>query len=184
MGMAAAYMSVMMELNSKQDLFSIDEKYLKTLYLSKTAHGRMLLECTFLMLLDHDKTIETVKVYSNHLAIAGQLKNDIYDFTKHKQYRGLSDLKQGHITWPLYLLIKSLTWKERKKFLRDLKDKDYESLILLFREKKIIEEVLKLIDFHVATAKTVIKNKFPKRVETILETWAEGNRHFSREPKL
>ena len=47
-----------------------------------------------------------------------------------------------------------------------------------------MERTLKLIDFHVTSAKKLIKNKFPKNIEKILEIWAEGNRNFSKEPKL
>ena len=87
-GMKSWYLSVIMEINSKKDLFSINEEYVRTIYLSKTIHGRMLLECTFLMVQDDKNIIKTINEYSEHLAIAGQLKNDIYDFTKHRQYRG------------------------------------------------------------------------------------------------
>jgi len=183
-GMEDWYLSVLMELNSKQDLCSIDESYLRNIYLNKTIHGRMLLECTFLIVQDNESIVKLIKEYGEHLAIAGQLKNDIYDFIKHRQFRGLSDLRQGHITWPLYLLIKSLNEQEKINFLRDLQDKNYDNLISLFKNKKIIEKTLELINFHVVNAKELIKNKLPTSVEVILETWAEGNRTFSREPKL
>src|SRR3989344_39015 len=103
--LSSAYASVLMELGSKKDLFSINEIELEEIYLSKTAHGRMLLECAFL-LISKSKSVDKYKIkeYSKHLAIAGQLKNDIYDFTKHKKYRGFSDLRNGYITWPLFLV--------------------------------------------------------------------------------
>jgi geranylgeranyl pyrophosphate synthase len=183
-GMKSWYLSAMMELNSKKNLLSINEEYIKTIYLSKTIHGRMLLECTFLMVQEDEKVIEAIKEYSEHLAIAGQLKNDIYDFTKHEKYRGLSDLRQGHITWPLYLLVNSLNDEEREKFLIYLNNKEYPKLVELFKEKKVVEKTLELINFHVMNAKKVIKDKFPESISTLLETWAEGNRHFSKEPKL
>jgi octaprenyl-diphosphate synthase len=183
-GMKSWYLSVLMELNSKKDLFSIEDDYLNALYLSKTIHGRMLLECTFIMIQDDEKTTELIKKYSEHLAIAGQLKNDIYDFTKHQKYRGLSDLRQGHITWPLYLLIKSLNNSEKKNLLNDLQNKDYENLINLFKQKEIIEKTLELINLHVEKAKDIIKNNFPKNVEVLLNLWAEGNRNFSKKPEL
>ncbi len=183
-GMEAWYSSVIMEINSKKDLFSIDEEYLRGIYLNKTIHGRILLECSFLIVQDDEKIIRIIREYSEHLAIAGQLKNDIYDFVKHQKYRGFSDLRQGHITWPLFLLIKSLKENEKNDFLEDLHNKRYERLIGLFKEKMVIEKTLKLIDFHVIKAKELIKNKFPKNIGVILETWAEGNMNFSKEPKL
>ncbi|MCX6742195.1 MAG: class 1 isoprenoid biosynthesis enzyme [Candidatus Pacearchaeota archaeon] len=186
-GMKLWYLSVLMELNSKKDLFLVEEEYLRQLYLSKTIHGRMLLECTFLMIQDEEKIIELIKRYSEHLAIAGQLKNDIYDFTKHQKYRGLSDLRQGHITWPLYILIKSLDDSEKGEFSRNLQNKNYENLINLFKQKKVIEKTLELINFHVEKAKEIIKDNiddFPKNVSELLNLWAEGNRNFSKEPKL
>ena len=178
------YSSVILEINSKKDLFSIDEEYIRTIYLNKTIHGRIPLECAFLMIQDDEDLIKIIKTYSEYLAIAGQLKNDIYDFTKNKDYRGLSDLRQGHITWPLYLLVKSLNDKEKENFLKNLNNKKYEKLIILFKEKKIIEKTLELIDFHVLKSKELIKGKFPKEIEKILEIWAEGNRNFSKEPKI
>jgi octaprenyl-diphosphate synthase len=182
--MASWYLSVMLESNSKKDLFLVDENYLEKLYLSKTVHGRMLLECTFLMIQDNKEIVNIIAEYSKHLAIAGQLKNDIYDFTKHRKYRGLSDLRQGHITWPLYFLIQSLNDDERKILLENLKNQKFDLIISLFKDKKVIEKTLELINFHVEKAKELIKDKFPIRVGSALELWAEGNRTFSRDPKL
>ncbi len=179
-GMALWYSSVLMELNSKKDLFSIDEDYVKTIYLSKTIHGRMLLECLFILMGENEEKIKLIQEYSKHLAIAGQLKNDIYDFTKHKKYRGLSDLREGHITWPLFLLIKSLEENEKKTFLEDLKNKRFENLINLFKKYKIFEKTLELINFHVNEAKFSIKDNFPNNIESFFITWADGNKTFSK----
>ena len=49
---------------------------------------------------------------------------------------------------------------------------------------EIIEKSLDLINRHVEEAKKVILGKFPSKVESLLKTWAEGNRNFSREPRL
>lgn len=182
--LAIAYSSVIMEINSKKDLFSVDENYLKNIYLSKTAHGRMLLECVFLMIGETQENLTAIVEYSNHLAMAGQLKNDIYDYVKHQKFRGLSDLREGHITWPLFLLINSLNKDEKQSFLDDLHNQRYEKLIQLLRDKKIFEQVLELINFHVEEAKKIVNGRFPETIRAFLETWAEGNRHFSKEPKL
>jgi len=183
-GLMLGYLSVIMEINSKKDLFSVDEDYVREIYLNKTIHGRMLLEYSFLMAGETDEKINIIKKYGEHLAIAGQLKNDIYDFTKHKKYRGLSDLRQGHITWPLFLLIESLEINEKEKFLKDIKEKKYPELIDLLKNKKIIEKTLKLIDFNVEEAKRIIEGKFSENLEGLLKLWAEGNRSFSKKPEL
>lgn len=183
-GLSLGYLSVLMEFNSKKDLFSVNEDYVKKIYLYKTIHGRMLMECSFLLAREKVDDFPIIKKYAEHIAIAGQLKNDIYDFTKHKKYRGLSDLKQGHITWPLFLLINSLNKKEQKVFLEYMNNKNFEKLIKLFRDKKIIEKTVELINFNVEKAKEIVNGKFPKNVEFLLNIWAEGNRHFSKEPKI
>jgi len=65
--LSSAYASVLMELGSKKDLFSINEIELEEIYLSKTAHGRMLLECAFL-LISKSKSVDKYKIkeYSKH----------------------------------------------------------------------------------------------------------------------
>ena len=181
--------SVQMEINSRKDLIRIDKNYLKELYLSKTAHGRMLLECSFMIVLNHDYEIfKLIQKYSKHLALAGQLKNDIYDFTKHKKFLVLSDLRQRHITWPLYLLLKCFKKNLEKKYvIAQLNNKNYAYLIKMLKKHKIIEKILKLINYHVEKAKKLIKNnntKFTSNLSMLLITWAEGNRHFSKEPRL
>ncbi len=173
-----------MEFDSKRDLFSVSERYLREIYLYKTVHGRKLLEASFLAVLRSKTNLEVIKRYAGHIAIAGQLKNDIYDFTKHKKYRGLSDLDQGHITWPLFLLIRSLSDQEQKELARHITDKNFDEIINLMRSKKIIERVVDLINFHVEKAKGVIRGKFTSEVERLLNLWAEGNRHFTREPRV
>lgn len=183
-GLSLGYLSVLMEFNSKKDLFSINEDYIKRIYLYKTIHGRMLIECSFLLAEEKTDNLSIIKKYAEHIAIAGQLKNDIYDFTKHKKYRGLSDLKQGHITWPLFLLLNSLDKKEKEIFLEYMNNKRFEELINLFRDKKIIEKTIELINFNVEKAKEIVKGKFSEKIESLLNLWAEGNRHFSKEPKI
>jgi len=183
-GLMLGYLSVIMEINSKKDLFSVDENYVTEIYLNKTIHGRMLLEYSFLMAGETEDKIKIIKKYGEHLAIAGQLKNDIYDFTKHKKHRGLSDLRQGHITWPLFILINSLEEEEKEKFLKDIKERKFQELINLLKEKKVIEKTLKLIDFNVEEAKKIVNGNFPKELEKLLKLWAEGNRSFSKKPEL
>jgi geranylgeranyl pyrophosphate synthase len=181
--MASWYLSVLMELNSRKDPFSVDEDYVRKIYLSKTIHGRMLLECAFLMVQDDERVLHTIQEYSEHLAMAGQLKNDIYDFTKHRQYRGLSDLRQGHITWPLFLLIGSLRQTEKKDLQRCLDDNEHEKVIALLRQHRILDKLLGMIDFHVDEAKRLTAT-LPESIKSVLVTWADGNRNFSRPPVI
>jgi geranylgeranyl pyrophosphate synthase len=181
--MAKAYSSVLIELESRENIFSITHANLKELYLSKTAHGRMLLECVFL-LADNKSLINAIKLYSNHLAIAGQLKNDLYDFTKHNRYRGFSDLRQGYITWPLFLVINSFNENEKNYFIKNLNEKNYSALLEILRLKNMVEKTLDLINYHVEKAKSLVDNNFPKNIKDLLNLWAEGNRTFSVAPKL
>ena len=189
-GMADAYSSVLMELESKKDIFSVKQEYLERLYLAKTAHGRILLECTFMIaslalnLDERFKIITAIKKYSECLAIAGQLKNDIYDFTKHKKYRGFSDLRQGYITYPLYLVIKDLIKKDHMQFLKLLNDQNYEALLTIFRKEKMMQKTLFLINSYVTEAMKLVKNNFPPAIAQLLNLWAEGNRHFSIAPEI
>lgn len=183
-GLSLGYLSVLMEFNSKKDLFSVDENYLKNIYLYKTIHGRMLLECSFLFAQNSVEKLPIIEKYGEHIAIAGQLKNDIYDFTKHKKYRGLSDLKQGHITWPLFLLMSSLDENEKGVFLNHMENKNFDELIVLMRNKKTIEKTVEMINFHVEEAKKIVKGNFTEKIEFFLNTWAEGNRRFSKKPEI
>lgn len=186
---AKAYSSVMMELKSKEDLFKVTEEELKELYLAKTAHGRMLLECCFFLCERSPEELKTIRKYANHLAFAGQLKNDIYDYIKHKKFRGLSDLRQGHITYPIYLLLTKIEKKDRKNFLKELKKKNYPYIIRLLKNNLIPEKIMDLINFHVEEAKKSIKileskSSIGKDLNEILKLWAEGNRHFSIQVRL
>lgn len=183
--MSAWYKSNLMEIDSKNDILDVEEEYLREIYLSKTIHGRTLLEIVFSLAQDSDELVKEIKEYGKHLAIAGQLKNDLYDYVKHEQYRGFSDLRKGHITWPIYLLINSLNKEEQEKFVSKLDEREYEYLIKLLRENNIDQKVLDKIDFHVDEAKKIIEdNNFPDTVEQLLKIWAEGNRDFSTKPEI
>lgn len=183
--MEAWYKSNLMEIDSREELREPDEDYLKNIYLSKTVHGRLLLDIVFSLVQDSDELVSEVREYGQHLAIAGQLKNDLYDFVKHEKYRGFSDLRNGHITWPIYLLINSLDEDEIQKFTSKLQENDYDYLIDQLRENNIDRKLLEKIDFHVEEAKsTVSKNQFPETVEELLKIWAEGNRDFSQKPEI
>ncbi len=175
------YSSVLMELKSKEDLFKIKEDEVKELYLAKTAHGRMLLECCFFICGRTHKELQNIKRYANNLAMAGQLKNDIYDYIKHKRFRGLSDLKQGHITYPMYLLLSNIKKDDRKKFLKELNNKNYNYIIKLLKKNSILEKTKDIININVEEAKRIVSSNldFSNGLNEILNIWAEGNRNFS-----
>lgn len=184
-GMSSWYESNLMEIESRKELEEINEEYLNKIYLSKTIHGRLLLDMVFSLVQDSEETLEQINKYGEHLAIAGQLKNDIYDFVKHEKYRGLSDLRKGHITWPLYMLLQSLEDQRKNTILNNLENNDHDKIIELMRDKNIDSKIVKKIDKHVEEAKSIIKsNQLPKTVEEILLIWAEGNRDFSKKPKI
>lgn len=183
--MESWYKSNLMEIDSKGALREQDEDYLRDIYLSKTIHGRLLLEIVFSLVQDSDELVSEIREYGEHLAIAGQLKNDLYDFIKHEKYRGFSDLRNGHITWPIYFLMDSLNEEEKQKFTSKLQKNKYNYLIELLRENEVDRKVLEKINFHVEEAKKIIdRNQFPETVEDLLKIWAEGNRDFSRKPEI
>lgn len=183
--MKSWYKSNLMEIDSRGELREYDENYLRDIYLSKTIHGRLLLDIVFSLVQDSDKLVSEIREYGEHLAIAGQLKNDLYDFIKHEEYRGFSDLRNGHITWPIYFLMDSLNEEEKQKFSSKLQKNEYEYLIEQLRENNIDRKVLEKIDFHVEEARKIIdRNQLPETVKEILKIWAEGNRDFSRKPEI
>lgn len=179
------YLSVQMELNSKGKLLKIGKKYLDDLYMAKTAHGRMLLECAVILSntgaynTKFENNVIAVRKYSNHLAFAGQLKNDIYDYIKHRKYRGLSDLQNGHITYPLYILLQNSSKRDQNTIKMYLEFEEYDSIIKMMENKKVFEKIVELIDYHVEEAKKSIGTRFPGTLHTLLYLWAEGNRQFS-----
>ena len=65
-----------------------------------------------------------------------------------------------------------------------MENKNFEGLIILMRDKKTIEKTVDMINFHVEEAKKIVKGNFTKKIESFLKIWAEGNRHFSKKPKI
>ncbi len=184
-----AYSSVLMELKSKDNLFKVNEEEIKELYLAKTAHGRMLLECCFFLCGRQSGELQSIRNYANDLAMAGQLKNDIYDYIKHRKFRGLSDLRQGHITYPIFLLLKEIKKKDRTNFTKQLKKKNYKFIIKLLKNNLILDKMLDLINFYVEDAKLIVMDELQSKdyslgLKNMLNTWAEGNRNFSVKIKI
>lgn len=184
-GMSSWYESNLMEIESRKELVEANEEYLNNIYLSKTVHGRLLLDMVFLLVQDSEEIREEINEYSKHLAIAGQLKNDIYDFVKHEKYRGLSDLRKGHITWPIYMLLQSLDKQRKDKLLKNIEKDKHGEIKELMRRENIDSRIVEKIDTHVEEARSIIKrNQLPETVEEILLIWADGNRDFSRKPEI
>jgi len=48
----------------------------------------------------------------------------------------------------------------------------------------MIQKTIGLINYHVEEAKKLTKYGFPSNIKKLLNLWAEGNRHFSKEPRL
>jgi geranylgeranyl pyrophosphate synthase len=184
LGLSQAYKSVLMEYFSKTNLSEMNENLLKQIYLNKTVHGRILLECVFILVEEKTEIIDSIRKYSEFLAIAGQLKNDIYDYVKHQKYRGFSDLKQGHITWPLYILIRDLTEEQKMIVFNDLSNQRYDNLIKALKEAGVIQKTIDLMGFFISEAKKISLEGIPKEIKEILVLWADGNKDFSKEPKL
>lgn len=153
------------------------EKILET-YKDKTVQGTNALFCSALLATEDNQIANQIKEYCYDLAIAGQIKNDIYDATSYLGNRGYSDLENGYITYVIRKLIDSS--EASPKVLRAIKEKDDDILITELKNQNIISLCIDDCNRYAELAISKIVNKFPKKMEEILLAWAEGNRKFSR----
>ena len=127
---------------------------------------------------------EDILKYSKLLALAGQIKNDVYDLVPWRKYpdaRGYSDLKNGYMTYAIRkLLDKNLIKEEREIIERVLKfEIDTNYILKLIEKYNIINECIKDCENLGGKAIKLIKGKYPE-VEEYLLAWVEGNRRFTK----
>ncbi|MCX6748048.1 MAG: polyprenyl synthetase family protein [Candidatus Pacearchaeota archaeon] len=173
------YKSFLDEKNEANNFKLSEEEILET-YKNKTIQGTNALFCAILLCTENKDLANLIKEYSYKLAIAGQIKNDIYDATSYLINRGYSDLENGYVTYIIKKLINSFPETEREGIIEIIKNKDHDKIIKILNDKGIITLCIQDCNKFVEEAISLIKGRFPKRLEEIFLVWAEGNRKFSR----
>lgn len=161
--------------------FSLPMEKIIEVYKDKTIQGTTSLFTSTLVCTEDEETAELIKEYSYNLAIAGQIKNDIYDATSYLQNRGYSDLENGYVTYVIRKLLDSVSGEEKRELIDKLKRKDDDTIIKELKKRGIIRSCIIDCERYVTTAISRIKGKFSGNLEEILISWAEGNRRFSRQ---
>lgn len=161
--------------NAKLDF---EEKDVLRLHYLKTIHGVNTLYATCLICDELQGTNIAIKIreYSELLALAGQIKNDIYDLTRYAKTRGLTDLLNGYLNYPLAKLIRLLSEEEKIKLKKSFKEKKTEDILQLMEEKKIISLCTTDCLLYAEKAKIIIETEFTGEIKNILLLWVEGNK--------
>ena len=176
------YASFILELvNSGKPDFSIQN--ILDIYLKKTSTGINASYCAALIC---DKAPEgfakDILEYSKNLAIAGQIKNDIYDLVdwqKYPEIRGYSDLKNGYITYALRKLLDKSTKDESLIILDSLNVNNSNNILQLIKKYSIIEDCIEDCKLYADKAIAQIAGKY-QEVEDTLLTWANGHKQFNK----
>jgi len=170
------YRSFLVEMGTKPELEKIDEKYIRQIHLDKTVQGINALYCTGIVvdnLLKKKVYAKAFKKYAEYLAIAGQIKNDVYDFTRYPKKRGFSDLRNGYITYPILHLIQNGEIKALKKIYKSI---DGQELCNLLENHGTIGYLSKKVHSLTERAISVTGNvSLPHPLKEILTAWAKGN---------
>lgn len=169
--------SFLMELMNKSDINFNLEEVIK-LHKLKTIHGINTLYSTMLICDEFNKTDNThkIKEYCELLAIAGQIKNDIYDLTRYRKTRGLTDLINGYLNYPLGKLLYYLNNDEKNKLAELFKDKKVEDILNMIQKKKIIEKCIEDCINYANQGEKIIESLFNDKLKKILLIWSEGNK--------
>ncbi|KKU91771.1 MAG: Geranylgeranyl pyrophosphate synthase [Candidatus Jorgensenbacteria bacterium GW2011_GWA1_48_11] len=173
------YQSFIMELGFQFPTIEITKEYVRKVHLAKTAQGINALYCIGVLAEQKSagKLSRIFKRYAELLGSAGQIKNDVYDFTRYAESRGLSDFRNGYITYPLAYLAEVV---DRVHLSDILKKKDVDGFMDLMKEYNVVEILRKEINDLADQAISIIKEiPLPMPLKEILECWAEGNR-FTR----
>ena len=171
------FISFLVEMQNNKSLDFTQDDILE-LHKNKTIHGINTIYCASLIF-DHilkSNFAESLKEYSIELAIAGQIKNDIYDLTRYAKSRGYTDILNGYITYPLAILIKCLSLEERKKLAKFFSEGDIEKIVHLMNEKKVIDKCIIDGIKHAEKGINLIPKKFNKILTNIMQLWVEGNK--------
>lgn len=166
-----------MELYNKNSLnFDISEVI--KLHKAKTVHGINTIYCGGLIFDYYLKShyAELLKEFSINLAIAGQIKNDIYDITRYAKTRGFTDILNGYLTYPLAKLMENLG-EDKKLGLKELfRKREAEKIVELMKSKRIIMQCVEDCISYANKGKILIENKFNEKITNILNLWIEGNK--------
>src|SRR3989338_4054097 len=90
------------------------------IYKDKTIQGTNSLFTSSLVCTENEKIAELIRDYSYDLAIAGQIKNDIYDATSYLENRGYSDLENGYVTYTIRKLLDFTPENEKDQLIKKL----------------------------------------------------------------
>lgn len=170
------YRSFITEMVTADD-FNISQETINQIHLNKTAQGTNSLYCTGLALEDSSDSnlAETLRAYSELLARAGQIKNDIYDYIRYSKTRGFSDLENGYINYPLWQLLNHPEIK-REEMISLIKLKNWPEILDFVKKFKIIEKCQIEMNDLAKQAKSLIKaSNLNEDLQEILNTWAYGN---------
>ena len=144
------------------------------LHRAKTIHGAATLQAVGLMCNEH--TGDVFRAYATELGIAGQIKNDIYDITRHCARRGYSDLQNAYPSYPLAILCQRVPQAEILRYLQTGRIGD---VVDLMKKLGVLNDCVGACSDRVDQAIRYINRDdvmLPSEVLEILRVWAEGNR--------
>ncbi|NCO11044.1 hypothetical protein CO038_02835 [Candidatus Pacearchaeota archaeon CG_4_9_14_0_2_um_filter_39_13] len=146
------------------------------LHKAKTVHGTNLTYCVGLLCEEKEAGLaDKLLNYSTNIAIAGQIKNDIYDITRYSKTRGFVDLINGYQTYLLAKLIDSLNEKELGELGILFKQGKAGEIVKIMAEKNIIEKSISDQKEYIQKARDILKKIENPEVSLILNTWADGS---------
>lgn len=170
-----AYHSCIAERTHANDLDLPLETILQ-IYREKTVHGTNALACSALVCTEDEAFVDDVRDYCLNLAIAGQIKNDILDVTRHTKHRGFTDLANGYVTYLLHVLMN--TAPDSRKIRDLIRSRDSIRLIKEIHAHGITEACASDCAGYVDKAISCIRGKVPSPLEQDMLAWAEAHRDF------
>jgi geranylgeranyl pyrophosphate synthase len=172
-----AFQSVLIELINTRSL-NFNTMDILHLYETKTIHGINTIYSAGLIYdyLKGTNIAKSLRNYSLDLAIAGQIKNDVYDITKYSNTRGLTDILNGYLTYPLVKLLERSNESERKKLDELFKSRKAKEIVSIIEKEKIIEICISDSEKYAERGYSHVKGKFPEDILNVLKIWADGNK--------
>ena len=168
--------SFLMELLNKASLEFTTEDVL-TLHRAKTIHGTLTLYSVGMIIdsIRETNIADKIKSYSYNIAIAGQIKNDIYDMTRYAKTRGYVDILNGYLTYPLAKLKEVLNKEELVYLKRLFENKNAEKIVELLHKKRIFEICAKDCKKYAEMSDDSLDKIFGEELAKILKLWIDGN---------
>jgi geranylgeranyl pyrophosphate synthase len=160
--------------NSNNEKLSLDQFI--EIYLSKIACGIFsAYETQYISAPEFSRDAEKYAIF---IGIAGQIKNDILDFSLegYEEYAKFSDLKNGYITYPL-LLLREI---DRDKFKKILESKNESYCKKIFEEYDLLLQALSDAAFLSEQAKDYVYYIEDSKKRDMLIRWSEEQRKFNR----